>query len=159
MRRRDTGPASGRRAAREFAFQVIFESAQGGLPLAEALTRAEGAMRTGGDLHAALDADTLTFARELVETFEARRHDVDEVLHRTIHGWSFGQLAQTDLNILRLATSELLDVEQPPVPIIESAVRIARKFGGDESGRFVNGVLASVLRTLGRDAGEKPRDA
>ena len=51
-------------------------------------------------------------------------------------------------NILRLATFEMMHTPEPHPPVIESAVRIARKFGGEDSGRFVNGVLGGLSRTL-----------
>ena len=50
--------------------------------------------------------------------------------------------------MLRLAVFEMLHTPEPHPPVIESAVRIARKFGGDDSGRFVNGVLGGLSRSL-----------
>jgi len=155
-RRRDSGPQSSRRAAREFAFRVLFESAQGGTTLEETLQRAETSMRQGDDTFAPLDETALAFATELVTGLSAHRDEIDALLQRTIQGWSFTQMAQTDLNVLRLATYELVRGDQPAPPVIESAVRIARKFGGDESGRFVNGVLGGIARTL--DAGQESQE-
>lgn len=148
-RRRDAqGPLNTRRAAREFAFRVMFESAQGGAALHETLERAFVAAREGDEAYAALGEDALSFGRELVEGYAPHQADVDDVLRRTIQGWSFGQLAQTDLNIMRLAAYEMLHTDQPYGVVIESAVRLARRFGGDDSGRFVNGVLGTLARTL-----------
>ncbi|WP_027460874.1 transcription antitermination factor NusB [Deinococcus murrayi] len=160
-RRRDRAqpPLGTRRAAREFAFRVLFEAERGGgagagLPLGAIFTRAEGAMREGDDTFPPLSEEALAFARQLLEGLETRRTEVDDQLRRTIRGWDFGQMAQTDLNVLRLATYELLYTSEPHPPVIESAVRIARKFGGEDSGRFVNGVLGGLSRTLSgnRDA-------
>lgn len=141
-------PAGTRRAAREFAFRVLFEADRGDLPLDTVFTRAEGQMREGDDTFPRLNEEALAFARELVNGLGARRAEIDETLQRTIRGWSFGQMAQTDLNVLRLATFELGHTPEPHPPVIESAVRIARKFGGDDSGRFVNGVLAGLSRSM-----------
>ncbi|WP_216317599.1 transcription antitermination factor NusB [Deinococcus aestuarii] len=141
-------PVGTRRAAREFAFRVLFEAEQGNVPLDAVFTRAEGAMRGGDDTFPRLNEEALAFARQLVDGLMSRRAAIDETLHRTIRGWSFEQMAQTDLNILRLATYELMDTPEPHPPVIESAVRIARKFGGEDSGRFVNGVLAGLSRSL-----------
>lgn len=141
-------PVGTRRAAREFVFRVLFEADRGDLPLDTVFTRAEGAMREGDDTFPQLSADALTFANELVRGLEKHRSDIDTTLRRTIRGWSFDQMAQTDLNVLRLATFELMYTAEPHPPVIESAVRIARKFGGDDSGRFVNGVLAGLSRSL-----------
>ncbi|TDE87498.1 transcription antitermination factor NusB [Deinococcus sp. S9] len=149
-RRRERGqqPVGTRRAAREFAFRVLFEAERGKLPLETVFTRAEGDMREGDDTFAQLNAEALAFARQLVDGLGERRADVDAALRRTIRGWDFEQMAQTDLNVLRLATYEMLYTPEPHPPVIESAVRIARKFGGEDSGRFVNGVLGGLSRSL-----------
>ncbi|GAA5500699.1 transcription antitermination protein NusB [Deinococcus xinjiangensis] len=141
-------PVGTRRAARELAFRVLFESDRGDLPLESVFTRAEGAMREGDDTFPSLNPDALSFAESLVKGYDTHRAEVDDQLHRTIRGWSFEQMAQTDLNVLRLATFEMMYTPEPHPPVIESAVRIARKFGGDDSGRFVNGVLAGLSRAL-----------
>lgn len=146
--RRAAAPGSSRRAAREFAFRVLFESAQGGASVEDTFARATRVMREGDDTFPELDEAALDFARELTSAYATRAEEVDALLRRTIVGWSFPQMAQTDLNVLRLATAELLAGDTPPGVVIEAAVRSARKFGGDESGRFVNGVLASVQRGL-----------
>lgn len=147
-RERAAQPVGTRRAAREFAFRVLFEAERGNVPLEAVFTRAEGAMRGGDDTFPKLNEEALAFARQLVDGLGTHRADLDETLHRTIRGWSFEQMAQTDLNILRLATFELMYTPEPHPPVIESAVRIARKFGGEDSGRFVNGVLAGLSRSL-----------
>ncbi|GAA5532467.1 transcription antitermination factor NusB [Deinococcus aluminii] len=159
-RRRERGqqPVGTRRAAREFAFRVLFEAERGHLPLDAVFTRAEGAMREGDDTFPQLNAEALAFARQLVDGLGERRPDVDATLRRTIRGWDFEQMAQTDLNVLRLATFEMIYTPEPHPPVIESAVRIARKFGGEDSGRFVNGVLGGLSRSL-KTAPRAPRDA
>ncbi len=58
-------------------------------------------------------------------------------------------MAQTDLNVLRLALTEFLfESDVPKEVTIEMAIRIAKKYGGEESGRFVNGVLAELYQSL-----------
>lgn len=150
-RRRDraAAPVGTRRAAREFVFRALFEAQRGDQSLRAAFTRAEGAMRDGDDTFVPLSDDALAFAHDLMEGLLTHQDEIDGTLRRTIRGWSFEQMAQTDLNILRLATLEMMFRPEPHPPVIESAVRIARKFGGEDSGRFVNGVLAGLSRTLG----------
>ncbi|WP_291427916.1 transcription antitermination factor NusB [Deinococcus sp.] len=149
-REKAAAPVGTRRAAREFAFRVLFEADRGDLPIQSVFNRAENAMRAGDDTFPVLSEEALVFAQQLVSGISAARPDIDATLRRTIRGWSFDQMAQTDLNILRLATFEMTGTDEPHPPIIESAVRIARKFGGDDSGRFVNGVLAGLSRALPR---------
>ncbi|SEJ13023.1 NusB antitermination factor [Deinococcus reticulitermitis] len=151
-------PVGTRRAAREFVFRVLFEADRGDLPLSAVFTRAEGAMRGGDDTFPQLGPEALVFAEELVGGLGQHRAEIDETLRRTIRGWSFEQMAQTDLNVLRLATYELLHTPEPHPPVIESAVRIARKFGGDDSGRFVNGVLSGLSRQLRAETAPDARE-
>ncbi len=93
-----------------------------------------------------LDTEGLDFAEELLKLFETNRSSIDAELTRAVEGWTFAQMSQTDLNVLRLATTEMRLTATPAPVVIEMAVRLAKKFGGEESGRFVNGVLAKVLR-------------
>ncbi|RJF71755.1 MULTISPECIES: transcription antitermination factor NusB [Deinococcus] len=148
-------PVGTRRAAREFAFRVLFEADRGDLPLDAVFTRVEGNMREGDDTFASLNAEALAFAQELTRGLGQHRAEIDTLLRRTIRGWSFEQMAQTDLNVLRLAAFEMTHTPEPHPPVIESAVRIARKFGGDDSGRFVNGVLAGLSRQLQAEAEQR----
>ena len=93
-----------------------------------------------------LDAETVQLAERLVRTFAEQRERIDAELTALIEGWTFGQMAQTDLNVLRLALAERYALDVPGEVTVEMAVRLAKKFGGEDSGRFVNGVLAKLLR-------------
>ena len=73
---------------------------------------------------------------------------MDQTLTQVIEGWTFGQMAKTDLAVLRLAAYEMMFESTPHPPVIEVAVRIAKKYGGEESGKFVNGVLARLKRHI-----------
>jgi transcription antitermination protein NusB len=139
-----------RRKARELAFRTLFEAEQGKAPLEEAwhharhelAERDEESDQAYGDR---LDAAGIAFAERLLSHFKNHRGEIDGRLERVIQGWSFSQMAQTDLTVLRLALTEMLyEPEVPKEVTIEMAVRIAKKYGGEESGRFVNGVLADL---------------
>jgi transcription antitermination protein NusB len=144
-----------RRRARELAFQALFQASRGGSDVLDVWeeVRSEAA---AGDEDATygerLDAESLSLADALVRTFEAEQASIDEELQSLIEGWSFGQMAQTDLNVLRLALAERRALDVPGGVTVEMAVRLAKKFGGEDSGRFVNGVLAKVLRQASRGA-------
>ncbi|MFA5594169.1 MAG: transcription antitermination factor NusB [Trueperaceae bacterium] len=147
----------GRRRARELAFRTLFQSDRGGQSLLEvwASVRQELAEEEADETETSsygepLDAETVAFAEQLVKSYAAHSEAIDERLAASITGWTFGQMSQTDLNVLRLAVTEMLHGDDAPEVAIEMAVRLAKKFGGDESGRFVNGVLAKVLRALNR---------
>jgi len=155
MRRRDKAnlPTGTRRAARELAFRVLFQSKQGETPLLETFYAARASMRDEhDDAFPELNPEALEFAQELLESYHIHQSELDTMLEHQIKGWSFKQMAQTDLNILRLSALEMFYFDTPGPVVMESAVRIARRFGGDDSGRFVNGVLASIERA--RNSGE-----
>lgn len=73
--------------------------------------------------------------------------EVDGCLSRESSGWKLNRMNKADLAILRLAVYEILKDEEIPVGVaINEAVELAKKFGGDDSPSFVNGVLAKVAK-------------
>jgi len=138
-----------RRKARELAFLTLFVAEQGKTTLAEAWEHLHDEPEDSAEAYSErLDPESLIFSRQLVDAFAAHRQEIDQQLAAVIEGWSFSQMAQTDLNILRLALTELRYLETPAQLVIEMAVRLAKKFGGEESGRFVHGVLARLVKAL-----------
>ncbi|MER3536007.1 MAG: transcription antitermination factor NusB [Thermus sp.] len=140
------------RRARELAFKALFAHTQGGVPLWEAFQHALSESQEEEAYGEALDEEGIAFARRLLEGYTRRQGEVDRILEETVQGWDFGQMAKTDLTVLRLATYEMLFEPTPFAPLIEVAVKIAKRYGGEHSGSFVNGVLARVLRRV--EAGE-----
>lgn len=140
-----------RRKARELAFRALFEAERGGTPLKEVWCQVRAEVFTGASGDSAygdtLDEETLTFADRLLEAVVEHRVEIDREIESLVEGWSFSQMAQTDLNILRLAVAEMTRfVDVAPEVTIDVTVRIAKKYGGGDSGRFVNGVLARLYR-------------
>lgn len=87
--------------------------------------------------------------RLLVDGVEEHRGELDGAIQRFATGWSLDRMPILDLLVLRLATFEL--AYRPDVPtavVIDEAVELAKRFSTDDSGRFVNGVLASIARTV-----------
>src|SRR5690606_37370754 len=79
-----------------------------------------------------LDRAAIQFADALLRAYDADRERLDELLRESISGWTFTQMSQTDLNVLRLAVTEIYHVDTAPEVAIEMAIRLAKKFGGDE---------------------------
>ena len=147
-----------RRKARELAFRTLFQAERSSSELLDVweqvrIDLGENEENTEEDAYGdRLDAESIAFANRLVKAFAEHQDDLDATLSDAIEGWSFTQMAQTDLNVLRLALTELWFEEVPKEVTIEMAVRTAKKYGGEESGRFVNGVLAKLVR----EAAEPP---
>lgn len=139
-----------RRKARELVFKVLFSHAVGQMGYESAWSHATQSLEASErePYDDALDDAGLEFARQLLDGYRKHEAEVDKSLEQTIEGWSFGQMAKTDLTILRLATYEMLFEPTPHAPLIEVAVKIAKRYGGEDSGRFVNGVLARMLRRI-----------
>ena len=91
-----------------------------------------------------------TFLRSSVRIAWGRRAVVDEIIGELAVGWRVERIARVDLAILRLAIVELLiglDDERPPdAVVINEAVVLAKKFSTQDSGKFINGILATVVR-------------
>ncbi len=85
------------------------------------------------------------FAMVLVEGTLNHKRDIDKLITDYTDNWRIERMAVIDRNIIRMATFELIYMEQiPPKVAINEAVELAKRFGDDESGRFVNGVLDKI---------------
>jgi N utilization substance protein B len=95
--------------------------------------------------------DARGFALELIDGVLAEREAIDRMLAATTEHWSLGRLSRVDLNVLRIAAYELLrrDDRVPTSVVIDEAIEIARRFGGEESSQFVNGILDEIAGRLG----------
>lgn len=75
------------------------------------------------------------------------KDEIDEILESTASGWKLNRMGKVDLTVMRLAIFEIkYDDDIPTKVAINEAVEIAKLFGGDSSGAFVNGVLAKVVK-------------
>ena len=95
---------------------------------------------------AALAEDGGLFARELVGGVLANKERIDSTIQTNAPAWPVAQLAAIDRNILRLAIFEILFDNRVPVKAaINEAVELAKTFGSENSARFINGVLGTVV--------------
>ena len=95
------------------------------------------------------------FAQPLIDGMNAHLAEIDERIRRYAENYEFRRIAAVDRNVLRLAIYEMLFRDDiPPVVSINEAIELAKKFGGAESGRFVNGILDRVRKELTRPARE-----
>ena len=142
-----------RHLSRSIVLQTLFEWDTAQAPDAE--TRAilaRNAAEFGGD-----DLDT-GFMESLLGGVLAKKDDVDMVIEKAAPEWPLDRIAPIDRNILRLGLYELLFADRAQVPAkvaINEAIELAKTFGGDSSGRFVNGVLGAVYKELGEPGKEE----
>ena len=132
----------GREAAVQFLFQDDLNKTEaGGLPraLEEFWTLRESAPRTR------------QFAGELINGVLEHREAIDERIKRVTANYELHRIAPVDRNILRVAIYEMLYTgDVPPVVCINEAIEIAKRFGSEDSGRFVNGILDRLKEEAAR---------
>ena len=87
------------------------------------------------------------FMRKIATGVVEHLEEIDKIIAIAAPEWPLSQIAQVDLSILRLAMFELLfDDEVPPKAVINEAVELGKAFGGENTSKFVNGVLGTVYR-------------
>lgn len=128
-----------RRQAREHALQILFQIDMTGDPPEDLF-----------DHHwRESDAATETreFAERLVRGASADAMQIDSLIRASSENWRLERMAVVDRNVLRLAIYEILhEKDTPAVVVINEAIEIAKRFGGEESAQFVNGVLDAVRK-------------
>ena len=96
--------------------------------------------------------DDATFVYKLVEAVIKRREKLDLIIEKAAPEWPIEQIAIVDRNVLRLGLYELLFADKNEVPAgvaINEAIELAKTFGGENSGKFVNGVLGAIYKEMG----------
>ncbi|MBI2024432.1 transcription antitermination factor NusB [Candidatus Giovannonibacteria bacterium] len=102
--------------------------------------------------------DDRKFVEELVEGVLKNRDKIDSIIEKAAPEWPLAQVAMVDRNVLRIGLYELLfgsRKEVPPKVAINEAIELAKTFGSESSGRFVNGVLGTVYREIGEPGKEE----
>lgn len=129
-----------RRRAREYALQLLFQ-----LDLVD-----EDPAAAFPDFWDTRDVatDVRGFAEELVREVRAARASLDDVIAGSARRWKLERMATVDRNVLRLAVHELLGDDAPPRVVIDEAIEIAKKYGSEDSGGFINGILDDVHRRV-----------
>lgn len=130
-----------RRKARNIALQVLYEIDASGHDPKKAFDK----MIDQIHLHRAV----MEFASTLTYGVIENRKKIDKIIQSYAYAWPISQIAYVDRNILRIAIFELLYHEETPSKVVvNEAVEISKVFGSDNSSKFVNGVLGSVLQLL-----------
>lgn len=142
-----------RHLARSVVLQTLFEWDTTAASAKEAYDiLARNVAEFGGD-----DVDQ-PFMDSLLKGVLAKKEDIDLVIGKAAPEWPLERIAPVDRNILRLGLYELLFADRSQVPAkvaINEAIELAKTFGGDSSGRFVNGVLGAVYKELGEPGKEE----
>jgi transcription antitermination protein NusB len=97
--------------------------------------------------------DDEAFSRAMVDGVLDNQKDIDALITKYAPEWPLEQITTVDRNILRLGIYELkYDKDIPPKVAINEAIELAKTFGGESSGKFVNGVLGAIYKDQGGEA-------
>ena len=137
---------SGRRQARERALQALYQLELSGTATpAEALEQAWAASAEEGPR----DAESHAFALELVKGVREKLAEVDALITRHSHHWKLDRMSRIDRNVLRLGVYELKFRDDiPKKATLNEAVELGKKFGGEQSSAFINGLLDKLAQEL-----------
>lgn len=106
--------------------------------------------------------DDHKFIYDLIKGVKKNQAEIDAIIEKTAPEWPIEQITVIDRNILRLGIYEMrLSREVPPKVAINEAVELGKTFGGESSGKFVNGVLGTLYREMiesGKIAGEEKKE-
>ena len=131
-----------RRAAREAALQALYQH--------DMTSDADAERAVPFWAHFQGPDDVRRFAHELVDGVESNRERIDAMIADSAEHWRISRLSKVDLNLLRLGTYELMERPEIPASVtLNEAVEIARRFGGEDSAAFVNGVLDHIAGVWG----------
>jgi transcription antitermination factor NusB len=137
-----------RRVARELAFRAAYQADVTGDPIDRCLNE------IFEDLEAPAEADVKDFAGSLVRILAKHQSEIDAAVSRIAKNWSLSRMAATDRSVIRLAAAELLYHPDVPVRVtLDEAIEIAKKYGMETSGSFVNGILDRLAHEVRPPAG------
>ncbi len=95
--------------------------------------------------------DEKGFSRELIDGITDKMAGIDKIIEKAAPQWPIDQISIVDRNILRMGLFELLYEDKmavPPKVAINEAIELAKNFGGESSGKFVNGVLGTIYKEM-----------
>lgn len=158
--------AGKRRTAREMAVQMLYQSDLGGSPMphifntfdlneylaaeereAPARPAAKGEVKEDFTRRRKRMEEAFRYAQQLVQGTIDHREEIDQLIRSQADNWRLERMPAVDRNILRLAVYEMLhERDTPKLVVLDEAIELAKKFGSEQSGRFVNGLLDGLLK-------------
>ncbi|MEZ5361033.1 MAG: transcription antitermination factor NusB [Bryobacterales bacterium] len=138
-----------RHRARERALQMIFQWEASREEPSKVIDKFWGGLAAEiGEEQPKEDA----FANQLLLGVARQSKSLDELIRKHAANWRLERMAAVDRNILRMAIFEMRGGETPPAIVINEALELGRRYSGDQSARFLNGVLDAIRKTLEEEA-------
>ncbi len=128
-----------RRQSRELALQILFQT-----EFAPEISLTD----LSNVFNKSFDQQIMTYTHELVKTVQKNKELIDAKIQETSRHWKMDRMASVDRNILRIAVAEVLFMDQKVEPkiVMNEAIEIAKIYGTQDSGSFVNGLLDQIIK-------------
>ncbi len=132
-----------RRISREVALQVLYQ-----MEFDSALSAVQG-LRQYED-HFKNDQHSMDYTEKLIQGIKQNQSEIDDIIQKFSINWKISRMSHVDRNIIRLSIYEMIHLkdEVPKNASINEAIEIAKKFGSEDSGHFINGILDQIAKSL-----------
>jgi len=155
MRKHSGGKFMSRREIREHLFRMLFRK-----EFHEPCELNEQNQLYFENLEECPSSEQMDYLMEKYNAILVKVPEIDEMLESASEGWRLNRMGKAELTILRLAVYEMIFDEDIPVGVaINEAVELAKKYGGDHSKSFVNGILAKIVDKKPMDSVEENSDS
>ena len=97
------------------------------------------------------ESDQTDYFRSVWKAVSEKKEEIDGIIGSRARGWQLSRIAKTDLAVLRLCVAELCYSQNQDIPVgaaINEAVKLAKKYGTEESGKYVNGILGRIAKDM-----------
>ena len=134
-----------RKTAREVAMKLAFARLFGGEDTYEAILDKSGIAEKPTE-------DDMSYSNEVLAGIEEHSGELDEKIKELAIGWSIDRIPKVDLSVMRVAMYEMLYMDKIPSSVsINEAVELAKRFGGEKSPAYINGMLGTLARELDKE--------
>jgi len=128
-----------RRKEREYVLKILYAQEYNPVPWREQVTLFEESFKESAT----------SFSKKLIETYSKNIDQLDEEIKAKLINWDFNRVAVMDVILMRIALSEFLYFEDiPPEVTINEIIEISKKYSTPKSGKFINGILDSILKQM-----------
>lgn len=138
-----------RTLAREDVFKLVYEMEITGIGASEAIEYLLETVDKTNEMWAQsfISASNRSYIKNIVNGIDEKREELNALIEPKLKGWTLKRLSKVSLAILQLAIYEITYMPDIPDKVsVNEAVQLAKKYGGDEAGSFVNGVLGAILK-------------
>lgn len=94
------------------------------------------------------DKDVFDYSLKLIQGIDKNQEEIDTIIQKFSTNWKLERMSHVDRNILRVAIFEMMGKDIPKNVCINEAIEIAKKFGSQDSGNFVNGLLDQISKSI-----------